>query len=381
MKWLAIALLLPACCGGQAVVRGPRLRNVAALFDAKPGETTLRCDVNPTRPLLNYSFRYQAGYRVLLPANQFEGPGHRLIALTRVTPRVEGAVPVYFIAGQSLPAIPKTKAELASGGSYLLGEGSYDVAWLIIDERNRVCRKSWHVEVHRSRSERNVQVAMPEHAVWDVSLRGMRQMPAPKNTDDAAAVRLTILLNAEPLFQRRMRLRGSDVGILISAVTSLLERLPTRNVRLVVFNLEQQKEIYRNTNFMLERMPDVAAAMNAIDLTTVDYKILQNRRGHVDLLADMVNHELEADPPSDLVLVIGPTSKFLDRMPANLLEQPSGPAPRFVNVQIIPLMLTPSTLPDLIHNAVARLGGKTVPVHSPGEFAKVIARLEKSSGR
>jgi hypothetical protein len=52
-----------------------------------------------------------------------------------------------------------------------------------------------------------------------------------------------------------------------------------------------------------------------------------------------------------------------------------------VNLQIIPLVLTPSTLPDVIHNAIARLGGKTVPVHSPGEFAKVIARLEKTEGR
>jgi hypothetical protein len=288
---------------------------------------------------------------------------------------MEGTVAVYLVDRQRLPQIPKTNVELRFGGNYLGGEGSYDVTWMMVDDRQRVCRKSWRVDVRRGRGERNVKVAMPEHAVWDVSLRGAILAPAP-NPDDASAVRLTILLNAAPLFQRRTRLRGGDVGTLISSVTSLLERLPTRGVRLVVFNLEQQKELYRNPDFKLANMPAVAAAMNAIDLSTVDYKVLQNRRGHVDLLADIVNQEIQAETPSDLVLVIGPTSKFIDRVPASLLRAPVGPAPKFVNVQIIPLMLTPSTLPDVIHNAIAKLGGKTVPVHSPGEFAKVIARLE-----
>jgi hypothetical protein len=379
MKWAAIAVLLPACCGAQVVVNAARMRRLAPLLEPKAGEVALRCEVTQIRPSLNYGFRFQAGYRVVVPANQFEGKGHVWTVVTRVTPQAEGASPVYLLAVQRLPEIPKTNVELFFGGSYLIGEGSYDVSWLMRDDQNRVCRKNWHVDVRRSRSERNVKVAMPEHAVWDVSLRGARLTAS--NPDDAAALRLTILLNAAPLLQRRTRLRGGDVGTLISAVTSLLERLPTRAVRLVVFNLEQQKELYRNTNFLLSSMPEVAAAMYAIDLETIDYKVLQNRRGHVDLLADMVNQELQADPPSDLVLVIGPTSKFLDRMPAELLRAPSGPAPRFVNLQIIPLVLTPSMLPDVIHNAIARLGGKTVPVHSPGEFAKVIARLEKTESR
>jgi hypothetical protein len=379
MKWAAIALLLPACCGAQIVVNGGRMRRLPALIEPKPGEVALRCEVTPIKPSLNYGFRFQAGYRVSVPARQFEGKGHSWSVLTRITPQVEGAAPIYLLDRQRLPDIPKSNVDLFSGGSYLIGEGFYNITWLMVDDQNRVCRKNWHVDVHRGRSEHTVEVAMPANTVWDVSLRGSR--PIPDRADDAAALRLTILLNAEPLNQRRTRLRGGDIGTLISAVTSLLERLPTSNVRLAVFNLEQQKELYHSTNFMLSNMPEVAAAMNAIDLTTVDYRTLQNRRGHLDLLAEMVNRELQAEPQSDLVLVIGPMSKFLDRMPADLLPTPSGPAPKFVNLQIIPLVVTPSMLPDVIHSAIARLGGKTVPVHSPGEFAKVIARLEKTEVR
>src|SRR5262249_42486100 len=92
--------------------------------------------------------------------------------------------------------------------------------------------------------------------------------------------------------------------------------------------------------------------------------------------ADLINQELDAEPPADLVLAIGPTSRYFDRVPAELLKARSGSAPRFVHLQILPLQLTDSALPDLLHNAVSRLRGKTMMLHSPGEFAKVISRLE-----
>jgi hypothetical protein len=230
------------------------------------------------------------------------------------------------------------------------------------------------VDVRRTRHERDVKVAMPGDTVWDVSLRGARLMP--RDTDDAAGVRLTILLNAAPMSPRRTRLRQGDIGTLISAVSSLLERVPTRDVRLVVFNLEQQKELYRKANFLLENMPDVAQAINSIELNTVDYQVLKNRRGHVDLLAELVNQELKAQPPSDVVLFLGPVSRYDDRIPTAMLEKSPGRTPQFMDFQIVPLFGPPPSLPDVIRNAISRVGGKTVMVRSPGDFAKAIARLE-----
>ena len=376
MKAACAAILLAVSCSAQVVVYPSRVRRALNLFDATPGETVLSCDVTPMRPSLNYSFRFQAGYRVSMSGSQFQGKGHGWTELIRITPRTDGAPPVYLVSGQRLPEIPNTKVILQFGGGYLLGEGSYDVNWVMHDDQNRVCRKRWHVDVRLSRAERNVTVAMPRDTVWDVSLRGARLQPRNPD-DDAAPLRLTILLHAAPMFQRRTRLRPGDIGTLISAVTTLLEHVPAHDVRLVVFNLEQQKELYRKDDFLLSNMPDVAQSMNSVELSTVDYKVLQNRRGHVELLADLVNREIKADPPPDLVLFLGPTSRYFDRIPAEVLQPPAGRAPKFMNLQIIPVMMAPSTLPDVIRNAIARLGGKTVLVHSPGEFARAIARLEK----
>ena len=374
----ATILALLACSPGaaQVIVNPARLSRMIGMLEAKPGETVLRCEVAPTHPALNYGFRFQAGYRVTIPAKQFFGPGHRWITLERITPLAAGHEPVYLANFQRLPDVPKTSAQLQFGGGYLLGEGAYHVDWALRDEQGRVCRKSWKVDVHRGRQERDVKVAMPDDTVWDFSLRGARLMP--RDPDDAAGLHLTILLNLAPMTSRRTHLRGGDIASLISAASSLLERVPTREVRMVVFNLEQQKEIYRKENFQLENMPEVAQAMNTIDLNTVDYQVLQKRQGHVELLAGLMNQELKAERPSDVVLFIGPVSRYEDRVPAELLEKPAGRAPQFIDIQMMPVYGPPSEafLPDVIRNAISRLGGRNLLVRTPGEFAKAITKLE-----
>jgi hypothetical protein len=175
---------------------------------------------------------------------------------------------------------------------------------------------------------------------------------------------------------RRTRLRPGDIGTLLSAVSSLLERVRVRQIRFVAFNLEQQKELYRNPDFMLHNMPEVAEAMNAIDLNTVDYQVLQNRHGQVDLLTALLNQELHAGPPSDVVLFIGPMSRYIDRVPAGVVEKSDGATPRFLNFELLPPGFAMATLPDVIRNAMSRLGGKTVLIRSPGEFARAIEKLD-----
>ena len=83
------------------------------------------------------------------------------------------------------------------------------------------------------------------------SVRGFSWFGAPATgvRDDAPAVRLTVLLHAAPLSSRRTTLRVSDSLMLVGLLSSLLERMPTRSVRLVVFNLDQQKELFRQENF------------------------------------------------------------------------------------------------------------------------------------
>ena len=323
----ALILAVAACTAApaQSIVNPNRLRGAVAQLEAAPaGEQPMRCEVSPIKPSLNFSFRYQAGYMVTVPMNQYVGSGHGWDTLTRITPEGGARKPVYLWSRFTLPAVPKTNAEARVGGGYLLGEGAYNVRWMMLDDTGRVCRKSWHVDVHLSHADSKVKVAMPPDTVWEIGLRGSRTLP--QGTDDAAPLRLTIFLHTAPLFPRRTRMRPNDMVTLMSTVSSLLERVPARSVRLVLFNLDQQKELYRKEDFLLQDMAQVSQAMTNIELGLVDFQVLQNKRGHVDLLTDLVNREMQAQPPSDVVLFLGPATRFFDRVPQASLEKPAGTA-------------------------------------------------------
>jgi hypothetical protein len=375
----ALILALAACtlAPAQGIVNPNRLRSgvVAQLDAAQAGEQPLRCDVSAIKPMLNYSFRYQAGYVVTVPMNQYLGSGHGWTMLTRITPAGGDPKPVYLMSRIPLPRVPKTNVVVTVGGGYLLGEGAYAVRWMMRDDTGRVCRKSWRVDVHLSRADRQVKVAMPPDTVWELTLRGLRTLGP--STDDTAPLRMTIFLHTAPLFPRRTRMRPNDMVTLMSTVSSLLERVPARSVRLVLFNLDQQKELYRKEGFLLQDMAQVFQAMTNIELGLVDFQVLQNKRGHVDLLADLVNREIEAQPPSDVVLFLGPQTRYFDRVPQASLEKPAGHGPEFYYFQIVPFLSPEAALGDSIKSAVSRLGGKTIQIHTPGEFAKAIERLEK----
>jgi hypothetical protein len=385
---IAVLLFTTATSSAQIMVSERRLGSALSVFaDGAPAQT-LHCSVSPIHPQLNYGFRFQAGYVVTIPMNQFEGAGHRWRMITRITSEADHKA-FYLMSGFALPPVPPTKMEVEVGGGYLLGEGVYDVRHVLMDEAGRTCRRDWRVNVHRGRGEAKVRVSMAPGTVLDVSLRGARATAAP-SPDDARPMRLTILLHAAPSFPRRTRLRPNDILTLLASVSSVVERVPTTSVRLVAFNLDQQKELYRKDGFGLGDLPAVADAMTRMELGLVDAKVLQNRHGHVETIAGLVNAELTDGSPSDAVVFLGPLSRFGDKVSAEVMERPSD-RPQFFFFQLAPIfrgvrggrgapiMPPDSSLPDSIRHAVTRLGGKTLTIHSPGELAKAIDRLEQTA--
>lgn len=386
MRRAAVALLLPcATLYAQVMVSERRLGAALTALEETSPPKTLHCSVAPIHPQLNYSFRFQAGYVVTIPMNQFEGPGHRWRMVTRITPEEGERRPVYLASGYALPVIPPNKVEVQVGGGYLLGEGGYEVRHLLFDETGRACRRDWHVEVRRGRGESKVRVAMPPGSVLDFSLRGSRARST-VTPDDARPIRLTILLHAAPMFPRRTRLRTSDILTLLASVTSVVERVPATSVRLVAFNLDQQRVLFRKDGFGLADLPAVAEAMTRIELGLVDAKVLENRRGHVETIAGLVHSELTAEPASDAVVFLGPMSRYSDKPPAEAIER-AADQPHFLFFRLAPVfharggpvVLMEPALADSIQYAVSRLGGKSLAIHTPGDLAKAIDRLEQAT--
>jgi hypothetical protein len=119
----------------------------------------------------------------------------------------------------------------------------------------------------------------------------------------------------------------------------------------------------------------VAQSTSNLQLQAVDYRVLQNRRGHISLLADLINQELEAAQPPDKVIFLGPTSRFYDKVPDASLDQHSASAPQFFYFQYKPYWGREAAFPDSVAMAIRKVKGKTMLIHSPDEFARAIKEV------
>ena len=372
MGRVVLALLCAGTAWAQAIVDPARipddLKRFAVPADARP----LRCDASSLRPVLNFSFRFQAGYLVRVPMDQYRGPGHTWFIWERITPEGDPTRAVYLGDRFTLPDVPKTNIDLPVVGGYLLGEGRYTVEWMMWDDQGRVALRHWTLEAQRTYANRNVKIAMPPGTIAEFSLRGGAARPS----DDAGAIRLTVLMDAAPMSYRRVRFRASDRIMLLGGLSALLERVPTKSVRVVVFNLDQQKELYRKANFTLQDVDEIGRVINQTELGRVDYHILQRPTGHLDFLADLMNREVREPEPADVVLVLGPRPRYTDKIPSRALPKVDGP-PRFLYLQYQPFLHESAQVPDTIRLAVKTMRGKTLIIHTPADFAKGIAQVER----
>ncbi len=177
MRAALLFVLLAPVAPAQTMVNPARLPPRLRAMDSPWNEGPLECSVTPIKPALNFAFRIQAGFTVRIPMNQFEGKGHRWAILTRITPREGDRQPVFLASRTPLPDVPKNKVEVELGGGYLLGEGRYDVRWMLLDDQDRACHKDWTIEAKLTRAEREARVAMRPNTVAAFSLRGS---PAPE---------------------------------------------------------------------------------------------------------------------------------------------------------------------------------------------------------
>jgi hypothetical protein len=359
----------------QSVVNPARLPDRWKSFEKPEKDARIRCRVNSIRPQLNFGFRFQTGYSVEVPMKQYSGAAHKWAVVVRVTPQAKEREPVWLLSQLRVPEVPDTKATAAVSGSYLVGEGEYRVDLLLVDEQNRACTDGWRIRAKMNNTVRDVRPGLAPGVVDDISLRRWRRM-LPTEGVDEGRYNVAILLHASAMFPGRVRLRGYDRALLLSALTSMVERLPVRNVRLTVFSLDKQEEIYHTPDLTAGTFRQAMAALNRVELGIVDYDTLQKRKGHVDLMSDLLDRELSAKDPPHALIFLGPVGHYGDRVEDEALRERLGSRPIYY-VQLRPFSMVGGLQPDTINRTVRHLGGKTKLVYSPEDFAEAIQELER----
>ena len=358
---------------GQSVIDPARITPAFRDFDPMPNEKSLKCEVMPLKPRIDFGFRFQAGYFVRVPLNQYRGAGHSWSILTRVTPQGEHGEPVMLLNRIRLPNVPVTNLVAEVGGSYLLGEGKYTVDLLLYDDSSRACRKTFQLEAKRGRGERDMTLRLQPGQVRSIASRH-----APTDTKvGERPYRISVLVDVAPMFPRSTRLRAWDKEMLLGTLGPMLELLPAQSVRLVMFNLDQQKVIFTQDKFGLEDIGQVAQALNGLELGTINIGVLGNTGGHVSLLSELINQELHATEPPDALVFLGPISRHIEKFPQSAIDvRGGGDDPRMFYVQYRP-PVERGAFSDIIENAVRLVKGKTFHVHNPSEFAAAIRQISR----
>jgi len=380
-KLVACLRLSPLLCAALAAsapsqtVLSPRDTALAnRIWDESPKGEPLRCDIDKRKPLPDFTFHFDAGYRVTCSFWEFGGQSTHIDFFTRVTP--EGGAPVWLATfgvfkglspGLILPDVGAgdSRTRFDVSGSFSVGEGRYRVDVLVVDERNRSRRGGWNIHV-TPRQQAKVPVVLAAHTVSPVEIPKW----AGPTTGGARGLRLTVLLDAAPVNPSALTLRAWDQALLLQLLSSLLRQTPCKSVRLVAFNLDQQREIFRADPFEPSGFDQLQQAFQQLELGFVSVQVLKKRQGWAEMLADLTNRELTAHEPSDAVLFLGPETRFARKVPKELLKPRETPEPRFFYFEY-----RGSVYPDSITYLTKSRHGSVWSFYDPHGLAQAIQKM------
>jgi hypothetical protein len=410
---MMIGFLAVTAAAAQAVLNDPKkIEDARWVLDTLHGGR-LRCEVFPTRTRFNFSLRLQSGYYWRLHLSPSQLAGQKWIVLVQVTPKSGNRSPAYLSDVIQFPNDgdigPQTRM-----GHFWVGEGRYAVKFLMFNDSGRACRGEWQLDAHLGSSERKIDPLLAPNSVagisWNVATHAAGSMLE-------KVKRLTILLDVAD------QTRTADQVLLMDALTALIDELQARSVRLVLFDLTQQKEVFRRDVFTSEALPAVTKAMGAVQYEPVNVGVLQNPAGGVALIENLANLEIHSPERSDAVVFLGIPSIYKSK-PSAYFGQPPGAKPQFFYL-LCPAWQAPRSYPggpmadvqgdvgrnfpepvggtagpsgslparfpsprsrsqsrgpDSIAYAVNQLGGKTLNADSPDAFAKAVAEIKRAMG-
>src|ERR1039458_2205875 len=151
-----VLLLLAPLASAQVMLDSAESARVRHDFEPRAGEEALRCEVTPLIPVLDFAFRFQAGYLFRVPRSLYSSSTRGWVVFTAITPKDAPGKTTYLLGRSGLSDVAGAGSNFEIHGAYFLGPGRYAVESTLRDDRNGVCRKQWEVVVEPSHANRGV---------------------------------------------------------------------------------------------------------------------------------------------------------------------------------------------------------------------------------
>ena len=373
---LLICVLAGANVKGQEFISARDSERIGRLFDNSRTPNLLHCVIEVRKPALDFAFRFDVGYVITCSLARFGGRASEIFVYARVTP--QGGKSILLGEDYRLPqANPESKSsqlkqDFQMSGGFAVGEGEYRVEVLVLDQdTGRTSEKRWLARVRQHSNRAADTAALPPGSILPIAVR-----PSPIKLDTSGkGLRVTVLLDAAPLSPRTPALRAWDRAFLLGSLTSLLKQIPCASVRLRVFNLEQQRELFRQDQFDEVGFAKLADSLRSVELGTISYHVLQQQQGWLDLLMGYTNSELVAEGPSDAVIILGPRTLLSAEIPRTKIKTRETPNPHFFYFEYFPGYFRGAPFADVLSSLTKRLDGTVYSIYSPDDLARCVAKM------
>jgi hypothetical protein len=333
----------------------------------------LNCRVSPVQPRFTFDTRLYTGYRGDVSLSELTSPDPNSIAsVFRVTPLKPAGPPEYFFEKWDVPQIDINRPDFkdlafALDGGVFVGNGRFRVDWVLVDQRERTCAKSWEVSANSGGTD----PLLPPGAVAEVFLDNWPGLTA--KADDR---RVTILLHATPTFRRRVtaKLNGYDRMILLGSLRTILDRSSFSHARVIVFDLERRRVLFEDEEFTPNEFSRLNATLAKADYATIPFQTLASGPSEREFLLSLIGRSTSTPRTPDAIFFVGP-ARYNGAEKRTVQELDWSKQPPLSYFAISPYALGPD---DAIRALVKDSRGRNFTIHRPEDMAKAIGKFENS---
>jgi hypothetical protein len=367
-------------CLGQALLTGPGgapnlLGTDLAVFEARESRKDLPCTVVSQKPILGFDLRFRAGYDISVPLKELSGTQNQLIVVFRVSEASKPDFPVYFVQRINVPPIEEdARGDALLQGSFDLGEGKYQVDWLMRDRADRVCSSFWESEAALSSKDKGVVVSLEKGEIAPTDREQFEPEPFLRRTEGGSGLNMKVLVNFAPQNALSATLQQSDTDALVSVLRCMQRDPRIGRFSVVAFNVQEQKVLYRQEGLSEIDFPAIGEALRNLHLGRVDIARLGQKNSNSDFLGDLLVNEIGAPDKPDAYVITGPKTLMEESISPEKLKASQGTD---LPVFYLNYNLTPQSNPwrDALSGAVRFFKGQEFTISKPRDLWFAITEL------
>lgn len=378
------AVVCAAACApgafGQALLNGPGgtpnlMGTDLAVFEAREARKDLPCTVTPQKPGLGFDLRFHSGYEISVPLKELSGSQNLLTVVFRVSEASKPDFPVYFVQRINVPPIEdEARGEAVLQGNFDLGEGKYQVDWLMRDRSERVCSSFWESDAALISRDKGVVVTLEKGEIAPTDREQFEAEPFLRRSEGETGLNMKVLINFAPQNAQSATLQQSDTDALVSVLRCMQRDPRIGRFSVVAFNVQEQKVLYRQDGLKQIDFPAIGEALRNLHLGRVDIARLGQKHSDSEFLGDLLVNELAAPDKPDAYVITGPKTLIEESISSEKLKASPGTD---LPVFYLNYNLTPQSTPwrDALSGAVRFFKGQEFTISKPRDLWFAITEL------